>query len=295
MKKKSTLFPSLIWILSSAVALNTLAFGGIKGYIYWKKSRSVDFKVPIKAIVQTGPQKEALKTSYLAELLGLSIDQPTLSCDFDCKEGQKRLLASPVIKEAEIKIAEPGILYINYTVRQPIAFLHDFQNVALDEERVPFPVAPFFTPKKLPEIYLNTEEPLQWNQPLQGEKVELAFELYKILKGPIASDLFNIKRIDVSNAFERSYGRREIVLQTRDEIYSAKEGREICFVFPRILRLSTKKYSQELSNYLKYRENLLEKEKMDIQFPEGRETIVYQPQKVIDFRISQLAFMEEIK
>lgn len=295
MKKKTSLFQYLIWILCTAVGLNALAFGGIRGYLYWKKIRSLDFKIPVKAIVQTGPQKEALKTSYLAELLGLSVDCPTLCSDFDVKEAQKRLLASPVIKEVEVKISEPGILYVNYTVRQPIVFLHDFENIALDENRVPFPVAPFFTPKKLPEIYLDTDQPIEWNKPLSGEKIELAFELYKILKGPIASDLFNIKRIDVSNAFEKSYGRREIVLQTKDEIYSTKDGKEICFCFPRILRLSTKKYSQELSNYLKYREHLLDKEKMELQFPESDETIVYQPQKVIDFRISQLAFMEEIK
>lgn len=295
MKKKFTLFHSLLWILCSAVALNGLAFGGIKAYLYWKRVHSLDFQVPIKAIVQTGPQKEALKTTYLAELLDLSIDKPTLCCEFDLREAQKKLLASPVIKEAKVEIKEPGILYINYTIRQPIVFLHDYKNIALDEDRIPFPVAPFFTPKKLPEVYLDIEAPLVWNKPITGEKIELAFDLYKILEGPIASDLFNIKRIDVSNAFQKNYGKREIVLQTKDEIYTTKEGVEYCFSFPRILRLSTKKYSQELSNYLKYREKLLEKEKHEILFPEEEtETIVYQPTKVIDFRISQLAFMEEV-
>ncbi len=286
---------SILWIFTSAVLVNGLTFGGVKAYRFWQERRSIDYKVPIRAIVQTGPQKEALKTDYLAELLGLSQDKPTVCVDLDLKRAQKQLLASPVIKEAEVKIKEPGILYVNYTIRQPIVFLHDYENIALDEDRVPFPMVPFFSPKRLPQIYLGIEGKLDWNKPLKGERVELAFELHKILQGPIASDLFNIKRIDVSNAFKRSYGRREIVLQTKDTIYSVKNGQEVCFNFPRILRLSTKKYTQELSNYLKYREKLLEREKMELQFPANDEKIVEQPLKIIDFRISQLAFMEEIK
>lgn len=290
--KRFTLVRALLWIFSSAVVLNALAFGFIKGYQYWKRTCTVDFRVPIKAIVQTGPQREALKTSYLAELLGLSIDQPILSCDFDLKKAKNALLASPVIKEAEIKFKEPGVLYIDYTIRQPVCFLHDYENTALDAEKVPFPFIPFFTPKKLPEIYLGLNEEITWNRPIEGEKIDLAFDLLKILKGPILCDLFNVKRIDVSLAFEKSFGRREVVIVTEDQLIFTHKGSEIQFVFPRLLRLTKKNYSQELSNYLKLREQLLEKEQMKLNFPEGDEKIVIYPEKVIDFRIPQLAFID---
>lgn len=294
MKKKFTLSRALIWIFFSAIFVNAGFFLCIKGYRYWKCTCTVDYKVPIKAIIQTGPQKEALKTAYLSELLGLSVDHPILSADFDLKEAQASLLTSPVIKEAEVKFKEPSILYIDYTIRQPICFLHDFENVALDTEAVPFPITPFFSPKKLPEIYLGLKENLIWKQPLTGEKIELAFELLKILEGPIVCDLFNVKRIDVSHAFEKSLGQREIVLLTGDELLVTQKERDVRFVFPRILRLSTKNYSQELSNYLKLREQLLEKEQMQLDFPEGEEKRVVYPQKVLDFRIPQLAFIDEI-
>ncbi|NGX46678.1 MAG: hypothetical protein K1000chlam3_00038 [Chlamydiae bacterium] len=293
MKKKFTLSRALIWIFCLAIFVNASFFLCIKGYQYWKCTCTVDYKVPIKAIIQTGPQKEALKTAYLAELLGLSVDQPILSADFDLKGAQASLLTSPVIKEAEVKFKEPGILYINYTIRQPICFLHDFENIALDAKAVPFPITPFFSPKRLPEIYLGMKENLIWKQPITGEKIELAFDLLKILEGPIVCDLFNVKRIDVSHAFEKSCGRREIVLLTGDELLVTQKEKDIRFVFPRILRLSTKNYSQELSNYLKLREQLLEKEQMQLDFPEGEERRVIYPQKVIDFRIPQLAFIEE--
>jgi hypothetical protein len=295
MKNKLTLSQSLLWIFFSAIAVNALAYTGIKGVLFWKKMRGIDHRVPIRAIVQTGPQKEALKTGYLAELLELSVDKPTLSSDFDVKEAEKKLADSPVISTAKVKIQEPGILYIDYTTRQPVALLIDYENVALDKEGFPFPVAPFFTPKKLPEIYLGMEEELQWNQPIAGEKILLAFELLELINGPIVGDLFNVKRIDVSNAFEMSYGRREIVLFTQDEIYLPYQGKEIRFVIPRILRLPTKKYAQELGNYLKFREHRLEKEKAELKVPQEGQLLVKCPTVTIDLRISQLAFIDEAK
>ncbi|NGX59119.1 MAG: hypothetical protein KR126chlam3_00264 [Chlamydiae bacterium] len=292
MKRKFTLSRALIWIFCSAIFVNASFFLCIRGYRYWKQTCTIDYKVPIRAIVQTGPQKEALKTTYLAELLGLSVDQPILSSDFDLKQANLSLLLSPIIKEADVKFKEPGILYVDYVIRQPMCFLYDFENIALDAQRVPFPVTPFFSPKRLPEIYLGMRNSLIWNQPITGKKIELAFDLLKILEGPIVCDLFNVKRIDVSLAFEKSCGRREIVLMTEDEIFFPQKEREVRFAFPRLLRLSLKNYRQELSNYLKIREQLLEKEQVRLEFPEGGEKKVIFPQKVLDFRIPQIAFIE---
>ncbi len=295
MKKKLTLSQSLLWIVASAIAINAVAYCGIKGVLLWKKMQGIDHRVPIRAIVQTGPQREALKTAYLAELLDLAEDQPTLSSNFDVKEAEKKLRESPVINEVHVKIQEPGILYIDYTTRQPVAFLLDYENVALDKEGYPFPVAPFFTPKKLPGIYLGMEEELQWNQPIVGEKLQLAYALLELINGPIVGDLFNVKRIDVSNAFEMSYGRREIVLFAQDEIYKTYRGKEVRFVIPRILRLPTKKYAQELANYLKFREQRLEKEQQELKVTDEGQTVVLCPIVTIDLRIPQLAFIEEVK
>lgn len=295
MKKKLTLTQSLLWVIASAITINALAFGCIKGVVFWKKLRGIDHRVPIRAIVQTGPQKEALKTAYLAELLDLSEDQPTLCSDFNLKDAEKKLLASPVISDASIKVQEPGILYVDYTTRQPVAFLLDYENVALDKEGYPFPVAPFFTPKKLPGIYLGMDEELRWNQPIQNEKMELAFALLEIVNGPIVGDLFNVKRIDVSNALEMSYGRREIVLFAQDEIYKTFRGKEVRFIIPRILRLPTKKYAQELANYLKFREQRLENERQELQMAEEGQQVVMCPLVTIDLRIPQLAFIDEGK
>jgi len=41
----------------------------------WQAERKSDPRYHLTSIIQTGPEKEALKTVYLAELLGLSIDR----------------------------------------------------------------------------------------------------------------------------------------------------------------------------------------------------------------------------
>jgi len=293
MGPKTRFSRSLFWILTAAALINGAAFGGFTLYRTLKRARNVDYKVPIKAIIQTGPLREALKTAYLAELLGISIDEPILTSEFDIKEGETKLLASPVIKWAEIQIHEPGILYIDYVTRQPIALLADYENIALDSEGYPFPVIPFFSPKNLPEIYLQLDEEIRFNHPLQGKKKKLAYELLDLVAAPIVCDLFNVTYIDVSNAFEPSYGRREIVLKAVDTVFSSYRDREVRFVFPRLLRLSTKKYSQDLANYLKLREQILEKEKQKLLFPEEDVSYVCFKEKIIDFRIPQLAFIED--
>jgi len=292
MKKKFTLSRAMIWIFSSAVLINLIAYVGILTYRYFKNAEALDYEVPIKAIVQTGPQREALRTNYLAELLGLCINRPILCTEFDLKQAKEILLTSPVIQEADVKLKEPGILYIDYTIRKPLCYLKDFKDVALDDKKVPFPTASFFTPKKLPEIYLGMDEEIMWNEPLRGEKIELAFQLLKILTGPIVSDLFNVKLIDVSSAFESSCGRREIVLMTEDELLGIHNGEEVRHHFPKLLRLSTKNYASELSNYLKLREQILEQEEGEIAPPEQGEKVVAHSPKVIDFRIPQIAFIE---
>ncbi len=79
---------------------------------------------------------------------------------------------------------------------------------------------------------------------------------------------------------------------TEDELLSVYEGEEVRNYFPKLLRLSTKNYSSELSNYLKLREQLLEQEEREIIPPaSGEKVVVYSP-KVIDFRIPQIAFIE---
>ena len=127
-----TVRQSILFLVGSTCLTLTLS---VAGYLLWKKgdrTKSLDPKYQIISIIQTGPEKEALKTVYLAELLSLSSDSFASLYDFDCKEGEKKLLLSPLISSASIKKMEPDALYIDYEVRKPIAWLSDYQNIGID-------------------------------------------------------------------------------------------------------------------------------------------------------------------
>lgn len=301
---KLPLVQALAWIVLSTICISGGGYSLLKFWLQKKNANALDIKNKITSIIQTGPQKEALKTVYLAELLDISIDRHVSALHFDVKEAEKRLLRSPVIKEAHVKIMKPGTIYIDYTVRQPLAWIYDFENTAIDEEGVFFPVHPFFTPKTLPEIYLGLppfglqsedaeRQTASWNVPRQDKYTKLALELLKLLSESPERKTFPVKRIDVSNAYAESYGIREIAVIVEDSFLLKEKGREALFVFPRLLRLSTKNYAQELGNYVKLREQLLEQERQQLKMPEGEIATVRMPEKIIDFRIPRLAFIDQ--
>jgi hypothetical protein len=274
-------------------------------YTLWMKSsreKLSDPKYRISVLVQTGPEKEALQTAYLAELLDLSVDQPTNLYRFDVKKGKKKLLSSPLIAEAEIKKIPPHTLYIDYEVRKPVAWLGDYQNIAIDKDGYLFPMAPFFAPKELPEIYLGLPPFGEvgeflgkagglWQTPLQNPHLSLAFEMLRFLEGLPWREGLRIKRIDVSSAFAPSLGQREIVLFTEEDFLFNRGDQAVCCTFPKMLRLSPKEYAQQMNNFLSLRKNIMEDYSKQL-------SVALLPQagrfssRIVDLRIPHLAFVE---
>ncbi|HEY2810315.1 MAG TPA: hypothetical protein VGJ00_02865 [Rhabdochlamydiaceae bacterium] len=284
---------ALGWIVGSMLVVNGVGYSCFKMYLRHHHAPKVDKYV--RSIIQTGPQKQILKTEYLAEILGLSADAPQHVSILNLPKLKEKLLSSPLISHAELKIIKPNSLYIDYTVRQPIAFLGDFENVAIDREGYPFPFAPFFTPKNLPEIVLglssfNThpEDPdkpqAAWGKSLKGKYLDIALQILFYASDPSVSDYFNVTCIDVSRAFSQSCGTREIVVTTRDTFYTAN----ISCAAQRLLRLSTKHFAQELGNYLKLREPLLEEDRKALSAAPSQPL----PERIIDLRIPNLAFVD---
>ena len=237
---------ALVWIVGSLLIIPGAVYKGVRSFLSHDFSPSY-----ICRIVQTGPQREALQTSYLAELMQLSADRPVTFDQFDAVLAQKRLQLSPVVKEVKMKVIKPDTVYVDYTVRQPVASLYDFENVALDEEGIPFPIMPFFSPKKLPEIYLGIQA-LAWGRPLQHDQLEKALTYLKMMQ-----DLsLHVKRLDMTQAKLPSLGRREIVVILEENGFS------------KYLRLTPRNFAQEIGNYLELRSTLpLESQVIDLRIP----------------------------
>ena len=287
-------FKAMLYIILSTVVVCGSALTALTYYKHLKHLRAIDDKYRIVAIVQTGPEKEALKTDYLAELLNLSHDRPTNLYRVDTREAEKKILSSSVIKSVTVKKIPPGTLYIDYTVRQPIAYLSDYKNAAVDKEGVAFPFKPFFTPKRLPEIYLgdlspdtNDGNPLPelWGGSINGLRGTLALDLLNLLSTHCCTKDSRLVRLDVSKAAFPSCGQREIVAIFEDVIeYSDKEEIKT-LQFTRLLRLSPENYRQELANYVVLRQTMMERDKINGENRKGETTI-------IDLRLPHLAFIE---
>ncbi len=294
---------ALFCLIGSTCFTLVLSLGAFALYRNWKIKRMTSPQYRIVSIIQTGMEKEALKTAYLAELLQLSVDEPSQLYALDLKKAQAMLLSSPLISEVKVKRVPPGTLYIDYAVRKPVALLGDYANTAVDKEGFLFPVAPFFSPKQIPEIYLGLppfgapEDAMErkggeWQSPLKGRYFALALEVLQFLEEFHLQEGLRVERIDVSNAFASSLGQREIVLKIEDELVLHQRKKELICQFPKLLRLAPKDYRLQLNNFFALRRSMLDDYRRQLVSADqgGRFAV-----RIIDLRIPQLAFIDNAK
>ncbi len=218
----------------SIIALSTLvisgsAYGLLKTYRSKLQKRLQNPDYHLSLIVQTGPEKNALPTHYLAELMDLSCDKPTNLYAFSPKEARKKLLASPLIQYAKVSLIKPSAIYVDYTCRRPILSLAEYPNTGVDKDGHLFPIEPYLSPKNLPELILGTplDLPLAKNQ----LSMNLTLNIMSLL------DKEDITRIDLSHIDAKSAGRRQIVVIVNNHT----------------LRLTPKNYAKELERYFELR------------------------------------------
>lgn len=290
---------ALIWIFSSSLIISGSCAIALLYYQHLREERRHDPKYQIVAIVQTSHDKESLKTAYLAELLDLSLDNPSNLYAFSAKQSREKLLRSPVIKKAVITKIRPGMIWVDYELRKPRAFLGDYTNTAIDAEAVAFPFNPFFTPKTLPEIYLGIsqedsstgedERHFHWGTALQGKRIDLAFSVLELAIKKLSSASTSVSTVDVSKAFCSSCGQRQIVLILEDRLEKIVEGQPVLRVFPRILRLGTDNYGQQLENFVILHDYLRQHENGLLDASTGNTVQI--DATIIDLRLSDLAFI----
>ena len=279
-------------IALSIILLSTIVISGT-GYTWIRKQHQPkkvvldDTKNAIKRIIQTGPHRDHLITRVIAEILGLSSDQPVGLKNFKVKQSEQVLRSLPMIQDVKLKCVRPDILYIDYVMRRPLAMLLDVENAAVDEEGHAFPFAPFYSPKSLPEIYLGLPgvEETFYQEPIHSESFSLAVDVLKLLKKVSLNHRFQIKRVDVSKAFHKSLGQREIVVQIKNQFSYLQQKPSAGFFYT--LRLSPNHYPQSLGNYLILHKELTSKS-------DSFSCQVKEDERVIDLRLKETAFIEEI-
>ena len=254
MKKKLDLPIAIAWIISSIFIVTGSIYSVLKT-LPKKAFSKAPVEFVIRKIIQTGPQSDALTTDYLAEIMGLSQDVSTNIFRFDPDEATAKLLALPLLKDVKVKLVHPDTIYVDYTMREPIARIYDYENIAIDEEGCLFPFLPFYSPKELPEFYFGLPVSSCLDKHLKGSTFDLAIHLLKLLKPIITQSHLSLKRIDVANAFDKNLGRQEIVVEITNETQLFNLAPQQRFVH--YLRLSPKNYRQQLGNYFALHQELI--------------------------------------
>lgn len=246
--------------------------------------KSQESKFYISHIIQTGPNRDYLKTNFLAEIIGLSEDVPTSIFRFDPEVAKEKLENCPMIKKAKVKALPPNTIFIDYEMRKPLAFLYDFENIAIDEEGYLFPFYPFYTPKKIPEIYfgLKQDKLTYQKQKISSESFVIAKDIISAMEPLRAEKNIFLKRLDVSKVFEKSLGKKEIIafVKTEDKWLKVQKN------FSHYLRLSTTNFLQDIGNYLVIYDELSQSALNSFEDPSLQ-------LKMIDLRIKGLALIKE--
>ncbi|MDX8430368.1 MAG: FtsQ-type POTRA domain-containing protein [Candidatus Algichlamydia australiensis] len=265
-KKKVPLPKALAIIVFSTLLISGSGYFCLRSWQKHQVKRALDPAYNLRYIQAKGD----LPSHYIEELLGLSKEIQVSYYQFDEKEAEEHLLRYPTIAKAEVKKLFPQTLKVHIKVRKPIAKLHDFENTLVDEEGHLIPQHPLFSAQKLPQIYLGLQDFDQtiyqneefWQEQLSGEDFDLSLRFIKLL---LNRD-FSLSRVDLSNRQNLSLGKREIVLMLRNQDGTTHA-----------LRLPTKDWEKQLSNYLSMRE----------------ECDFFGKDRVIDMRLPSLAYISE--
>lgn len=291
MNERLKLSHALFWIFLSVLIVsgtNFFIFSQVRKY---QKNKYISKKYQIKVIAQN--QNEImLDAKYLAQLMDLSSDKPTNIFLFDESKAREKLLSSPLIKDALIKKIKPDCIFVEYSIRKPIAYLYDFENIALDEEGYMFPVKPFYPSQDLCKFYLDIGSFKGYGK-INSMKVFYALDIFKKLKNSGFAGLVKIKVLDTSRLELKSYGKKEILLFLEEEIKVRKNQKDYTVIFPIILRLALNNYLQQIGNYLSLRERILKDYESQIKNIDLENEIVKFKPKTIDLRLSKLAFIDQ--
>jgi len=298
------LLKAIFLIIFSLIFVSGSAFVGLLYLHHLQHARTHDSRYVIAAIVHSATDGVPLPTSLLAEILDLSVDDQKNLYAFDSTIAETNLLHCCAIKNAKIKKVLPNKLYVNYSLRQPIAYITDYSNAALDAEGVLIPFAPFYTPKNIPKFRFSfTPEEEQtmgfsasgcfWGAHLHGPKIKLAFDVLLHVQNNFPYALFTLESIDVSNAFNPSWGERQIVIAIQEAVEIIAKNQAQLVISPRLLRLPTEGYEKQLANYTILREHLNKKLISDANHTCS--LCWKSPQMIIDMRIDELAFIKGVE
>jgi hypothetical protein len=242
--QRISLSKSFLWIVILTFLITGGGFLLRHAYFHLRYQHHLNENYKIKYIIPKSSSKERLSHSFFLETLAISLTSPPHLYRFNTQLAEKRLLASPLIKSAAITKLHPKALRIEYTLREPIAYLGGYENTAVDSEGVLIPIKPYYKSVPSTRLFFFQGQPaLKWGEKVDQALFELALKIGEIAEKRVG----RYKSIDVSRAFADSLGQRQIILVKGDSAHRV------------ILRLHPTEYQKNLDNYLLLEEELIKK------------------------------------
>jgi hypothetical protein len=260
--QKYSLEKAISIILGSIAACLVLFFCLYELFSFLKEKRIHDSRYNIVAIVTRSKTSEKIPSQIFAEILDLSADVPCNLFSFRPKKAAELLKSYGAFRKVKCRIAKPGVVIVEYELRKPYVKIADFENRALDESgQHLFPLYPFYTPKRLPELYLGE---------LDEKRVKASYEILKGVKETIDSS-FDIASCDTSGLFSNSANGEIVLVLEKGEAYPERF----------FLRLSPKHWQEDLLHFKELLPHIAK----------AQETKT-KKQYIIDLRIPQIALVK---
>lgn len=186
-------------ILGVTFLINAPLWGGWLLYKKLQQKKRQDPAYVVTAIESETEGDEILRPEIIAEWLNLSSEKKVNLYAINPKKAAAWLRKQMIVKSVSVTRKPPSTLVVHSEIRKPVAFVGERSNIAIDKEGNVFPFHPFYTPKKLPKLYIGKKE----NFSVAQRVLEWFLE-----KGLLGS----VDTIDVRNAKAPSLGEREVVI-----------------------------------------------------------------------------------
>jgi len=228
-------------------------------FLHYQEIRKKDPRYQVVAIALKSLGPSTLPSSFFAEVLELSTDQPTPLFDFSTDWAEQQLLLTPYLTQVRVERIKPSVIFIEYQAREAVARVGNYSLAAIDRDGVLFPYLPYTNYSHLPEVYFDLVNEPEWGGVLAKKDLQLFLNIEQRLQNLGVQ----IERLDLSRLEVPTLGRREILLTVQDAASNYT------------LRLPPQELDSALERYGLLKEHLTESD------------------ETIDLRLTDLAYIME--
>jgi hypothetical protein len=166
-------------------------------------SQKKDNNSQIVKLVLKQRGEDSLPLPLFAEMLSLSCDHSLSYSDFNIQNSEEALRLIGIFKKIKLRKYKPETVVVEYELYRPSYIWGEYTNTLINDQGLLMPYFPYFTPKKLPTLYLDSE------------RSQTYFEYLQKLHAFVSKG--NIEMVDLRGMNAISKAKRQVILQLNQE------------------------------------------------------------------------------